>query len=69
MKVIAKQEGTQRFLIQTDKKDMAVITDLKEKIKFPEFNIDSIIARGYWEPYDHDEDLMKLLLKLPEAKA
>lgn len=50
--VIATQ-GTSRFLIQTAK-DKGRILDLDQQDYFPEFNIHSLIARGYWEAFEGD---------------
>lgn len=41
-------------------KDKGRVVDLDSETAYPEFNIHSIIARGYWEePGDIDEDIRK----------
>ena len=53
MKIIAQQPD-QRYLVQTAK-DKAFILDLKEERRWPEFNLQSLLARGYWEEFDGDQ--------------
>lgn len=61
-KIIAQQEG-EAYLIQTGK-ETAQVVDWDDRVKFPEFNLQSILARGYWEdltpPHPTLEELMAI---------
>ena len=46
-KIIAQQEG-EAYLIQTGK-ETAQVVDWDDKERYPESNLQSILARGYWE--------------------
>jgi hypothetical protein len=63
-KIIAQQEGD-TYLIQTGK-ETAQVVDWDDGIKFPEDNLQSILARGYWEeltpPHPTLEELMAIKL-------
>jgi hypothetical protein len=60
-KVVAKQ-GCCRYLVDVGD-GKGVIVDMTAKHAFEPFNIQSIIARGYWEEYadDNEEDILRLL--------
>ena len=61
--ILQRGEGT--YLIQTDE-NMAQVGDWDDKERFPEFNLQSILARGYWEdltvPHPTLEELLKVKL-------
>ena len=63
-KIIAQQEG-EAYLIQTGEETGQVV-DGDDKARFPEFNLQSILARGYWEevtpPHPTLEELMAIKL-------
>ena len=65
MKVIAKR-GDNSYLVQTSE-NRARVADMDQNVFYPEFNLLSILARGYWEDYD-DTDGSKLKEILAEAK-
>ena len=60
-------EGSGRDMIHYGD-DKARVADLDAGVLWPITNIDSIVKGGYWEEYEHDEELLKTLLELPEAK-
>ena len=64
MKVIA-QRGMNDFLIDLeDEEHNAIVFDADEGIAYPPFFIESILARGYWEDFNGNED--EILFKLPK---
>jgi hypothetical protein len=40
----------------------AQVLDLTQQRLFPPFNLDSLAARGYWEPFTEDQSLLPSLL-------
>ena len=68
MKIIAQQEGGV-YLVQTAKKDnaeQAIVVDMEGKRAHPPFNLQSILARGYWEdpPEEIEKELKQEILGL-----
>ena len=61
MKVIATQGKTVWLLLVRPK--VGRVLDLERNKLFPEFNLDSIIARGYWEKASMSDKKLKELLK------
>ena len=61
-KIIAQQEG-EAYLVQTGK-ETAQVVDWDDKERYPEDNLQSILARGYWEdltpPHPTLEELMAI---------
>ena len=53
-KVVAKQ-GNSRYLIDVGN-DKGVIVDTNTGETFKPFNIHSILARGYWNEYEGEDD-------------
>jgi len=53
-KVVATQ-GTGTFLIDVGK-GKAVIFEFDKKTVSTPYNIDSIVARGYWDEYDEEKE-------------
>jgi len=53
-KVVATQ-GSGTFLIDVGK-GKARVFDIERKVIYTPFNLDSIIARGYWDEYDAEEE-------------
>lgn len=51
-KVLAKR-GEQEYLIALDGRRGCVF-DAADAVLYPEHSIDSILARGYWEPFQGD---------------
>lgn len=66
VKVIAIQ-GYSNFLIQT-KENKGRILDLDRNEFFPEFLIQSIIARGYWENWQGSQKILKDIFKRAKIK-
>ena len=62
-KIVAKQ-GDDRLLLTADNKT-AFVADTSYKLRYPEFNLQSILARGYWEVIENDEELAEKVLKFP----
>ena len=73
MKVIAEtgdvtKKGQGVVLIQTEK-DVGFVYELDADFRYPDFNIHSILARGYWEeptvkiPAEELERIAKLKIK------
>ncbi len=46
----------------------AQVLDMAEKILYPEFNVHSILARGYWESYTGPQNVLPGLLKQVERR-
>ena len=61
-KIIAQQEG-EAYLIQTGK-ETAQVVDWDDKERYPEDNLQSVLARGYWEdltpPHPTLEEVMAI---------
>jgi len=60
MEIVAKR-GETSYLLETVP-GMGRVLDLEQKVLFPEFNIQSILARGYWEPFAGSQDELSNLL-------
>lgn len=64
MRVVA-QRGTNDFLIDLeDEERNAIVFDADDGIAYPPFVIESILARGYWEDFNGNED--EIISKLPK---
>ena len=63
MNIIGRQ-GEYRYLVQTGEK-AGFVADLGLGIRFPETDLDSILSRGYWEPYT-GEDQEQILVQIGE---
>lgn len=63
-KIIA-QRGDQ-YLIQTGDGE-GRIADTEQGALFAVHSLDSILARGYWEPIENDPAQLELLLAMPES--
>lgn len=64
MRVIA-QRGMNDFLIDLEDEDHnAIVFDADVGIAYPPFYVESILARGYWEDFNGNED--EIFIKLPE---
>ena len=61
-KIIAQQEG-EAYLVQTGK-ETAQVVDWDDRERYPEDNLQSILARGYWEdltpPHPTLEEVMAI---------
>jgi hypothetical protein len=60
---IVAQQGMQRFLVQTSE-SMARVLDTDQGRYFPETLMQSVLARGYWQPYSGKQKLDDLLTKV-----
>lgn len=64
---ISGTQGTGRYLIDVEQPrgDLAVgrILDLDRGAFYPPILVESILARGYWEPYDGPQGILPGLLK------
>jgi hypothetical protein len=65
-KIIAQQEG-EAYLIQTGE-ETAQVVDWDDKERFPEFNLQSILARGYWEEVTAPHPTLEELMAIKEIK-
>ena len=69
MEVIA-QSGT-RVLVQLEERDPerplklvpAVVVDMRRGKVYPPKGVDTILAHGYWEPFDGDPEPVLVLLR------
>jgi len=48
--------------------ELGHVVDMNRRVKFPLFNLQSILSRGYWEEIEHDEELMEDLINYPEEE-
>ena len=65
-KIIAQQEG-EAYLIQTGE-ETALVVDWDDKERYPESNLQSILARGYWEDLTPPHPTLEELLAIKEVK-
>jgi len=65
-KVIAQQDQ-EAYLIQTSE-ELGQVVDWDDKERFPEFNLQSILARGYWEELTAPHPTLQQLLEIPIPK-
>ena len=69
LNIIAHRGGGGTYLVvASDKGRRGFVASEEEGVRYPEMNLDSILARGYWEPFGHDENLLQRVLALPLAK-
>ena len=47
--------------------EMGVVVDVGRDQRYAPFNLQSILARGYWTPMEDDPELTQRLLETPEA--
>jgi hypothetical protein len=67
MKVIAKQEGDNIYLIDTEEKDQGFIFDADEDLRFEKINKQSLLARGYWVETEDDPIIVKAAMNAKEV--
>lgn len=60
---IVAQQGRTRFLVQVSDTDARVL-DLEQRQYFEPFNMQSILARGYWTAYTGVQQLDDLLAEI-----
>jgi len=65
-KIIAEQ-GNELYLIQLSE-TTAQVVDWGDKERFAEFNLQSILARGYWEDLTPPHPTLEELLAIKEVK-
>ena len=69
MVLIAKR-GESRYLLLdgdiNDPKAKGIVASIEDGVRYPPFNVHSILARGYWEPEKHDPGLVDRLMQFPE---
>jgi hypothetical protein len=65
-KIIAEQGG-ELYLIQLSE-TTAQVVDWDDKERFEEFNLQSILARGYWEDLTPPHPTLEELLAIKEVK-
>jgi len=66
MKVIARKVDAEIFLVQDDDASKAQVLDMEQERLFPPFDLQSILARGYWENYSMSEDRLNELIGTAE---
>lgn len=72
-KIIGRR-GNDSYLVywgirEEDGMELARVLDTSQKTFFPPFNLHSILARGYWEPFEADDAFLKeLLTKVKDVK-
>ncbi len=54
MRPVAQSDGGRSILLETAPGRGRVLS-LRRNVIYPDFSIDSILARGYWEPFSGDE--------------
>ena len=67
MEIIAIR-GTRKYLVRINEK-LGIVYDVNEDTLFPPFNLNSILARGYWEEYTGSQDqlLEKIRSKIKQS--
>jgi hypothetical protein len=60
MKIVAQNDD--RFLLDVGN-DQGQVLDREEGLLFPPMYLESIVARGYWEPYEGDQAVLTEWLK------
>ena len=75
MKIVAysgAKSDPDAYLIHTGEgkgwAELGIVVSMNRRERYPPFNFQSILARGYWEEGDHDADLLERLMKFPEAE-
>ncbi len=68
LKIVAKRQVGNSFLILTKDGRKAFVADFDEKKRFPFFDFQSILSRGYWFPVEHSVELLKKIEKLPRLQ-
>jgi len=66
---IVARRGDDSFLIMNgDNLETAqgIVVDRKLEERYLPKLLQSILSRGYWEPYDHDDDLLDKLMEFTE---
>lgn len=72
MKLIARKRDEIYLLLDGDIQDpqaKGIVASIDDGLRYPAFNVHSLLARGYWEPVDDDPALVARLLQLPEARS
>lgn len=65
MRIIAKRVDEEVYLVNREIDMTGFIADFNKKIRYINRNIYSILARGYWVDFGHNEELMRKILLLP----
>lgn len=55
MRIVARRGKSQLFLAVDDDTKMGQVIDKRRNKFYPPMNFQSILAMGYWEPYQEDE--------------
>jgi hypothetical protein len=61
MKIEYKND--RRFLISNNDRSLGVVYDLDKNEVYGPTNFQSILLRGYWEPYTGSQDLLDVIVK------
>ena len=72
MEIIAKKQGLVYLLLDGDIQDpkaKGIVASVEDGVRYPPFNVHSILARGYWESEKNDPALIASLMQLPEARS
>ena len=65
--LIAKQEGSNRYLFKSGPRK-GFVADMDLEVKYNEFNIESLLARGYWNKVNNNKDIIKKVEEFPISK-
>lgn len=68
MQIIAQRTGSNYFLVDLGNSRGAIVSIEDGKV-YPPRNIQAIIARGYWEPYNGSDEVSKRIMELFPTKA
>ena len=60
---IVAQQGKSVFLLADKTGKMGRVLSLTQKMLFKPFNLQSILARGYWEDFTGEQSVLSKLLK------
>lgn len=66
MRVIAKSDGSDVFLIDMETRDRAFVFDREAGVRYPPMHRESILARGYWIEIENDPEIVAEAMKLDE---
>ena len=62
MKILAIQRGQSKdrhkYLVDLEHKSRGQILDVRRGIAWPPMSIHALLMRGYWEPFEHDVELL-----------
>ena len=65
MKIIAQKEGGEILLVGDE--NQSSVWDTTQNIRYPAFNTQSILARGYWVAYTGSQDKLKDFERVKEV--